>query len=355
MSAQEKIQVAVLFGGRSTEHEISIITALQILDAFDATRFDAFPVYVDQDGYWFLGEALRQRDFYIPAGEKKDKLQRVQLTCDPEPQLVAFPKKAGLLSKPKQIAYPVDVFFPAFHGTYGEDGCIQGILEFIGVPYTGCGPRAASIGMNKFTCKMLLGGQDIPVLPDLLLIRNDWDPQKSDVLADEILHSLSLPLIVKPCNLGSSVAVSSATTKDELMISLAGAFAFDHQIIVEPLLEDFYELNISVFHGNPPRLSAIERPKREEDVLTYEQKYLQGNNKKTGADQGMASMQRDIEPADVPEEIKQQVKDCAIKAFRLLDARGVVRFDYLVDKKSGNVYFNEINTLPGSLAYYLWE
>ena len=237
----------------------------------------------------------------------------------------------------------------------GEDGCIQGALEFMGAAYTGCGVRPASIGMNKFTSKMLLSSQGIPVLQDLLLDRTEWDPNNADALADEILQNLSLPLVVKPCNLGSSVAVSSARSKEELMISLAGAFAFDHQVIIEPLLEDFYELNVSVLYGNPSRAAAVERPRRDDEVLTFEQKYLKGNKKLAPSEQGMASLQRDIEPEDVSAELREQVKMLSLKAFRILNCRGVVRFDYLVDKSENKAYFNEINTLPGSLAYYLWE
>jgi D-alanine-D-alanine ligase len=355
MSNQQRCNVAVLFGGRSTEHEISIITGLQILDAFDSTRFNAFPVYIDHDGLWFMGDALRNRTTYIPTAEAKEYLQRVQLICDPGSQLIAPPKKSGLFSKSTQQEYPVDIFFPAFHGTFGEDGCIQGVLDFIGVPYTGCGVRAAALGMNKFATKIFLSSQDIPVLPDVMLERQEWDPYKADEIADLITESLPLPLIVKPCNLGSSVAVSSAQDKEQLMISLAGAFAFDRQVILEPFLEDFYELNVSVLYGNPTRISAVERPKRNENVLTFDEKYLKGNKKIATADQGMASLQRDIEPDDVPQEIRDQVKALSLKAYRLMDCRGSVRFDYLVDKKNNQVYFNEINTLPGSLAYYLWE
>ncbi|MDX9755371.1 MAG: D-alanine--D-alanine ligase, partial [bacterium] len=253
MSESPKLRIAVLFGGRSTEHEISIITALQIMDAFDSTRYTLYPVYIDQDGYWYTGEALRKRESYIPSPEAKQRLTRVQLVCDPEPQLVSLPQKGGLFAKPVQAKYPVDVFFPAFHGTYGEDGCLQGALEFMGAAYTGCGVRAAAIGMNKHVCKQLLSSQGIPVLPDLFLDRSEWDPLQSDTLADKIIEILPLPLIVKPCNLGSSVAVSSATDKEQLMISLAGAFPFDRQVMVEPLLEDFFELNVSVLYGNPSR------------------------------------------------------------------------------------------------------
>lgn len=357
MNESPKTRVAVLFGGRSTEHEISIITGLQVLDAFDSTQFETLPVYVDPDGFWYTGPELRERNHYIHFETLKEKLCRVRLTSDLETELLEVgARPRGWFRKAIPRRFPVDVFFPAFHGTFGEDGCIQGFLEFIGAAYTGCGPRAAAIGMNKHTAKQTLSSQGIPVLPGVLLDRRDWDAEKAHETTAEILQNFSLPLMIKPCNLGSSIGISSARTEEQLMISIAGAFVFDYQVIVEPLLEEMYELNISVLEGHPPRVSAIERPKSEEKLLTFEQKYLKGNKKiSASGSAGMASMQRDLNPSDVPEEIKSQVRAYSQKAFSGMDCRGLVRFDYLVDKTENRVYFNEINTLPGSFSYYLWE
>ncbi|HOJ58774.1 MAG TPA: D-alanine--D-alanine ligase family protein [bacterium] len=357
MNESSKTRVAVLFGGRSTEHEISIITGLQVLDAFDSTQFETLPVYVDPEGFWYTGPELRKRENYIHFETMKEHLCRVRLTSDLVTELIEVDAKPrGWFRKPAPRRFPVDVFFPAFHGTFGEDGCIQGFLEFIGAAYTGCGPRAAAIGMNKHTAKQTLSAQGIPVLPGVLLDRRDWDAEKAHETTQEILRNFSLPLMVKPCNLGSSIGISSARTEEQLMVSIAGAFVFDYQVIVEPLLEEMYELNISVLENNPPRVSAIERPKSEEKLLTFEQKYLKGNKKISASDSGgMASMQRDLNPSDVPEEIQAQVRAYAQKAFSGLDCRGLVRFDFLVDKTGNKVYFNEVNTLPGSFSYYLWE
>ncbi|MBN2327899.1 MAG: D-alanine--D-alanine ligase [Candidatus Omnitrophica bacterium] len=357
MTQQNKTIVAVLFGGRSTEHEISVITALQVMDAFDSTQFEIIPVYVDAEGYWYTGEELRRRENFLPTPELKKKLLRVQLTSDLESELVEVDPPKGWFGVKPARRFPVDVFFPAFHGAYGEDGCIQGFLEFIGAAYMGSGPRAASIGMNKHTAKQTLAAQKIPVLPGILLDRRDWEPIRADQTTQDILANLDLPLMVKPCNLGSSIGISSAQTEEQLMISIAGAFAFDYQVIVEPLLEDMYELNVSVLEGDPYRVSAVERPRREKLLLTFEEKYLKNGGKKGGAksSSGMASLQRDINPTDVPEEIMQKVREFAQKAFSGLDCRGLVRFDFMVDRKDNEIYFNEINTLPGSFSYYLWE
>ncbi len=357
MSNQGKTTVAVLFGGRSTEHEISIITGLQVLEAFDSTRYDTFPVYVDREGQWYTGEALRKRDNYLPREELKSQLTHVSLSPGQESELIEMNPPKGLFSRKNPLHFPVDVFFPAFHGTYGEDGCIQGLLELKGVAYTGCGPRASAIAMNKHTTKQIASVLDVPVLPGVLLSQREWDPDKADKTVKEITKKLSLPVIIKPCNLGSSVGLSSARTEEQLMVSLAGAFAFDNQVIVEPFLEHMYELNIAVLDGTPPRLSVIERPKRDAPLLTFEQKYMKGNKKLTSStpSEGMASLQRDIDPADVPKAIKDDVQEYAQQTYKALDCRGVIRIDFLVDQKEEMVYLNEINPLPGSFSYYLWE
>ncbi|MEW6233987.1 MAG: D-alanine--D-alanine ligase family protein [Candidatus Omnitrophota bacterium] len=357
MTQQEKTRVAVLFGGRSTEHEISIITGLQVLDAFDSVRFETIPIYVDSEGFWYTGDELRKREIYIPSQELKNKLCQVRLSSDPQSELIEAAAPKGWLSKREPKRFPVDVFFPAFHGSFGEDGCIQGFFELIGADYVGSGTRASAIAMNKHAAKKILSTFGISVLPGVMIHQREWDPAKADVTVKEVLKNLPFPLIVKPNNLGSSIGVSSAVDEEQLMISLAGAFAFDSQVLVEPFLDDMYELNISVLEGDPPRLSAIERPGRDAPVLTFEQKYMKGNKKLTASStsQGMASLPRDLDPADVPAAIKDQVRKFAVQAFNGLDCRGVIRIDFLVNKKNGRLYLNEINPLPGSFSYYLWE
>lgn len=351
-----KMRIAVLYGGQSIEHEISILTALQVMDAMDSTRYDILPVYVDPDGLWYTGNHLRNRDSYCLTDDIKSHLTRVVLQSDNPIELVEAQPKKGWFGYKEPKRFTVDLFFPAFHGTFGEDGCFQGMLEWVNAPYTGCGPLAAALGMNKYRCKRFVKTAGIPVLPGILLDRQDWNAEKADVTANEVLSALDLPLMVKPCNLGSSLGASVARTEEELMISIAGAFGFDYQVLIEPLLEDMYELNVSVLESVPPLTSAIERPSSDEKVLTFEQKYLKGKNKgKTNLSEGMASMQRDINPKDVPEKIKKQVREHAVSAFNAIGCKGLVRFDFMVDKKDQTVYFNEVNILPGSFSYYLWE
>ncbi|MBZ0254467.1 D-alanine--D-alanine ligase [bacterium] len=352
--SSDKTRVAVLFGGRSTEHEISVISALQAMDAFDSTKYELLPIYVNLEGKWLTGDVLRKRGNYPLSAESLKQCVPVQLNADSDWQITAQAKPGGWFKKETPQTFPVDVFFPAFHGTYGEDGCIQGLLEWIGAPYVGSGPCASSIGMNKHLAKKVVTQSGVPVLSDLLIHQSEWDPNQAHVLAQSIAEQIPAPWMVKPCNLGSSIAISSAHTQEELMVSLAGAFAFDTQILVEPLVEDMYELNVAVLYGEPPKTSAVERPRRENALLTFEDKYMKGNKKITSSQgEGMASLQRDLNPEDVPSTMIENARKYAADAYTAMGCRGVVRFDFIVDNKESQIYFNERNLIPGSFSYYL--
>lgn len=354
--SSDKTRVAVLFGGRSTEHEISVITALQAIDAFDSTRYGLLPIYVDLEGKWLTGDVLRKRENYPLSAESLKQCVPVQLNADSEWQITTLTKPGGWFKKDTPQTFPVDVFFPAFHGTYGEDGCIQGLLEWIGAPYVGSGPCASSIGMNKHLAKKIVTQSGVPVLTDILIHQSEWDPNQAHILAQSIAEQIPAPWMVKPCNLGSSIAISSAHTQEELMVSLAGAFAFDSQIMVEPLIEDMYELNVAVLYGEPPKTSAVERPRRENALLTFEDKYMKGNKKISGSQsEGMASLQRDLNPEDVPSSMIENARKYAADAYTAMECRSVVRFDFIIDNKENQIYFNEGNLIPGSFSYYLWE
>ena len=352
-----KRKIAVAYGGRSTEHEISIITGLQVLDAIDATCYEAFPLYIDPEGVWLTGDILRKREVYPLSHETRQKCEPVRLAAQHGAEITPTTPIKGMFFKSDPLPLMIDVIVPAFHGAYGEDGCFQSLLEWTGIPYTGSGPRAAAMGMNKRISKAMMRAAQVPVLPEVCIHLSDWDPNQAEKTTAQILEKLSLPLMVKPCNLGSSIAVSAAHDQEQLMVSLAGAFAFDEEVMVEPLLQNMYELNIAALEGNPPRLSAIERPQRENSLLTFEDKYMR-NQKKMGSgavSEGMASLPRDIDPGDVPPSVKSQIEEHARTAFGALDCQGVVRFDFLINQDDQQVYFNEVNTLPGSFAYYLWE
>ena len=354
--------VAVLFGGRSVEHEISIITALQLINVLDVVRYRPVPVYVAQSGRWYTGDALLNKEFYRKIPGSLSQAQEVTL--------LPVPNTGGLsILKPKPSTWmnffaksdrviPIDIYFLAFHGTFGEDGCIQGLLELADVAYTGSGVFSAATGMNKYQCKTLLGAHGIPVLPGALIHRDEARKSLSQV-RERILSTSGLeqfPLFVKPCNLGSSIGISVANDNQSLDAALVKTFRYDLQAIVEPCVKDILEVNVSVLEDTQPIASVVEVPVSTAGVLTYEDKYLREDGKKqTGSgSSGMAGLTRVIDPHDLDAHLKQAAIQYGVDAFRILGCSGVARIDFIVDSSSDQIYFNEINTLPGSLAYYLW-
>ncbi|MBX7145190.1 MAG: D-alanine--D-alanine ligase [Oligoflexia bacterium] len=347
---RQRLKVAVLFGGRSVEHEISVISALQMISAMDTLRYDPIPVYIDLSGKWFTGKPLLQRSFYRNFDAAAAGLENVTLL--PQPGLGGLSRT----SAPNSIL-PVDVFFPLFHGRFGEDGCIQGLFELAEVPYVGCGVLASAVAMSKQRCKTLLAGVGLPVLPGCLVekpdVLRDLDAQLARVAASPWLEQF--PLFVKPNNSGSSVGIGKAANREELAATLANVFVYDVEALVEPCLSDMFEVNVSVLAGRAKRVSVVEIPVATAGALTYEDKYLRSGGKKSGESQGMASLTRVIDPADLDPGIKNTITDYARRAFDALGCRGVARFDFMVSKADGRIYLNELNSPPGSMAFYLWE
>ncbi|HAZ43947.1 MAG TPA: D-alanine--D-alanine ligase, partial [Cyanobacteria bacterium UBA11371] len=262
--------LAVLFGGRSVEHEISVITALQLINVLDVERYRPIPVYIAQSGRWYTGEALLNKEFYKKLPASLSQVQEVTLL--PVPRIggltVLQPKKHGEV-------IPVDIYFLAFHGTYGEDGCIQGLMEMADVAYTGCGVLSAALGMNKYQCKTHLSANGIPVLP-ATVVHRDEGRKSLTAVRDRILSTPGLeqfPLFVKPCNLGSSIGISVASDIAGLNAALVNTFRYDSQAIVEPCVKDILEINVAVLEDDEPVASVVEMPVSTSGVLTYEDKY----------------------------------------------------------------------------------
>jgi len=352
--------VAVLFGGRSVEHEVSVISAHQVMDALDQAGFPVLPIFITKQGDWYAGEGLHNLDLYREqtfhaAGLKN--VYRVSLSPDRSVrQLVVHPSAGGgLLAKsPKLWA---DVFLPVLHGTHGEDGSIQGLFELADVPYVGSGILASAIGMDKVRTKRILEGAGIPTLDCLESSRAEWaaDP---DAFVARVEAKYGYPVMVKPVCLGSSVGVSRCADRPALKDAMDLALEIDGRALAEEALTDFIEINCSVM-GPPERASACEQPIGYEAVLSFDDKYKHGGKKlggsKTGAQSaGMAGLRRQI-PAPIGEALTAEVQALAVKAFRAIDASGVVRVDFLYQAGKKGLLLNEINTIPGSLSYYLWE
>jgi D-alanine-D-alanine ligase len=357
----KKKNIAVLFGGRSVEHEISVITALQLIGVMDVTQYEPIPVYIAQSGRWYVGDRLLDKSFYRGLPGSLKQVQEVALIpVAGSKGLTVMGGSRGLFGRTTEQIIPIDVYFLAFHGTFGEDGCIQGMLEMADATYTGCAVLPAALGMNKYKCKKALAAAGIPVLPAAVVDRTVAQKSLSEV-REQIFSTPGLeqlPLFVKPCNLGSSIGIGVAKDIPSLDGCLVNTFRYDSQAIVEPCVKNIVEINVSVV-GDEEGVTAsvVEMPVSISGVLTYEEKYLRDDGaKKTGdsESQGMASLSRIIDPPDLNPELKQMGIDYAKKAFQTLGCSGVSRIDFIIDADSDQLYFNEINTLPGSLSFYLW-
>ena len=355
-----KERVAVLFGGRSPEHDVSILTGLQALHAIDNIRYDAFPVYVDMCGQWWTGDLLREKSIFLPTVEYKDSLESVLLDLKVSQKGVLHFLKKRLFKKTMSIYF--DLALLAFHGLSGENGDIQGTLELANIPYTGVRVMASSIFMDKFLTKEMLNLKGVPSLPHLLIKK----PKEGLLLLPETLqkicNNLKFPCCIKPRYLGSSIGVEKVKTPDELNAALPNIFQYDSYAIVEPFVENLVEYNVSVRKGlkNDIVLSAIERPKYRKDLLDFKQKYCSYMNLKSGFKSPsiqnfeMLSLTRDISPK-LDQKIIKLITNYSKITFSFMESTGVPRIDFIGNKKTGEIWLNEVNPCPGSFGYYLWE
>lgn len=344
-----KLKIGVIYGSRTCEHDVSIISALQAAQALNKENYDVTYIYIGREGTWYTGEVLADVKFYerfdpakvmrvLPAGEG-GKLALYHL---PE-------KKKLFVSAAAERVALLDVVMPVLHGLNGEDGTLQGMLEMFNVPYTSAGVMGSAVGMDKITMKLLFKGCGFPVVEGVWFDRGRWSRERDGVM-DECEDKLGFPLIVKPANLGSSIGINIAHDRNQLEDAIETAAAYDHRILVEKAVTPLREVNCSVLgYGDHVETSELEMPVTQEEFLTFEGKYTR-NAKGAG---GMASQVRLI-PAPISEKAAETVRDLAVRAFRAMDLKGVVRIDFILDQDE-NVFINEANTIPGSLAFYLWE
>ena len=330
-----KLQLGVIFGSRSCEREVSIISALQMMSQADTEKYDVIPVYISQEGTWYTGPALRELSSYTPFDPDKKGIEAVNLDLTSgSGALLAYRPGKGLFSPAKlEVAARLDVCVIVMHGLHGEDGTLQGLLEMANLPYTSTGVAGSAIGMDKIMMKQFFKGADLPVLPGCWFLRSAFEKD-----AD--------------ANLGSSIGVSRADDREGLLDSLSLAFEYDRRVLVEKGLDKPMELNCSVLGwDDEAEASPIEMPLKPEDdtFLDFKDKYLS-----SGGSKGMASLSR-VLPAPIGEELTKEIQDLSLRIFRMMDCKGVVRIDYMFDKATEKVFITEINTIPGSLAFYLWE
>lgn len=352
--AQEKLTLACLFGGRAAEHDVSIITGLQAMDNADKNQYDLLPVYIARDGKWYTGDALRSIDSYRPF--KPDAAGIFPCVLSPVPgEGLRIAMGKTLLGAPKVQVIQIGAALIAMHGMGGEDGALQGLFELADIPYTSAGLSGSAVGMDKIVMKAVFKGNGIPVVDGVFFDRDAFEADREAVIA-RIEDQLPYPIFVKPANLGSSIGISKAQDRGGLIHAIEVAAHYDRRILAERGVANPMEVNCSAMgFGNDVRVSVCEQPLAWQEFLTFEDKYLRGGkNAKSGGGKGMASQGRRI-PAPIPQEMTRRIQDLTEQVFRALDCKGVVRVDFLIDTQTQEVYVCEINTIPGSLAFYLWE
>ena len=340
--------MGVAFGGRSVEHDVSIITGLQVLGVLEE-RHAPVPIYIARSGCWYTGDALRELSVY-QQGSGDPQAEEVNFDLH-NGRLLRAVGGGGSLLRGRKPPEPIelDVVVLATHGTQGEDGCLQGALELAQLPYVGPPVGAAAAAMDKVTTKAVLAQAGLPVLGHLALRREEWDLEKGRCPA-RARGAFDFPMYVKPASLGSSVGVCRCTSEAELVEALELCFELDRTCLLEPSVEGGIEVNCAVI-GRPgvePRASVCEQPVAAEEFLSFEDKYMSGAKA-----EGMKGAQRLI-PAPLPDELTAQVQDLARQAFVAFGCAGVTRVDFLIDAQQ-RIYVNELNTIPGSFSFYLWE
>ena len=342
-----KTTIGVFFGGRSTEHEISVISASQAMHAINKDKYDVVPIYISKQGKWYTGNALLDIQNYRNTTELLAQVEEIYM----EPTFGdynIYKKKRSLFGS--SILKHLDVVIPVLHGSNGEDGIFEGVLETIGIPYAGCCTLSSANGMDKITMKMILKSCGIPVVDYVWFTDKEWFARRNEII-DQIEREIGYPVIVKPANLGSSVGIGRARNREELIEKVDGAEIYTTRIIVEDMVEELQEINCSVLGDcDECEASVLEEPIKSGEILSYEDKYVGG----TKGAKGMQAAQKRI-PADLPKAETERIQFLARETFRVLSCHGVSRVDMIIDRKTRDIYVNEINTIPGSLSFYLWE
>ena len=327
----KKIKVALIYGGRSGEHEVSVLSAKSVLGAIDKKKYDVVEIFVNKKGQWQIGfdkelvEGKRAKQIFLPADPTEKELISVKNSGD-------FPRK-------------VDVIFPVLHGTYGEDGSVQGLFELAGIPYVGAGVSASAVGMDKVLMKEIFEGVGLSITRCLVFLRDQVENNIEEII-NRIENEIGYPVFTKPANLGSSVGISKAKNRNELQSGLMVAAEYDRKILVEESIKGAREIEVAVLGNDKPKASVCGEVIPSKEFYDYEDKYILGKTKI-------------IIPAKLSDEVSDQIREMALKAFKSIDCAGMARVDFLVEGKTNKIFISEINTIPGftSISMYpkLWE
>ena len=329
----KKIKVGVVFGGRSGEHEVSLVSATSVIGALDRKKYEVVEIGISKDGRWFSGDGVLTA---MKSGKAIDPSLEVAIL--PEP------KKRGVFNLSSKALVPVDIIFPVIHGTYGEDGTIQGLFELAAIPYVGAGVLGSSAGMDKIMQKDVVRQAKINTAPSLWFVSEEFAKSKDEIIS-KIEETLGYPCFIKPSNSGSSVGISKAHDRKELIASIEDAARYDTRVLVEKSVDGAREIEVAVLGNDFPRASCAGEVVPSNEFYDYDAKYVDGKSKTHI-------------PAELPKEVEEICRTSAVKAFKVLNLSGMSRVDFLVTKHN-EVYFNEVNTIPGftSISMYpkLWE
>ena len=345
-----KINLGVIFGGQTVEHEVSVISALQAIQNLNEEKYNIIPIYIAKDKSWYTGHMLRDIETYKSFDDLKKYSKKVVLCKNGEEYVLQTVN--GLFRK---TVTTLDIVFPIVHGNNVEDGSLAGYLETVGIPYVGPHILGAALGQDKVVLKQILASANIPIANYIWFFDNEYLEAKDEILKK--IKKLGYPVIVKPASLGSSVGISKAKSEKEIEEAIEEAIKYDNKIVVEECIDNLVEVNASVL-GNYEyqRVSVLEEVMGADEILSYSDKYLSSSKTKgsTGGSKGMASTSR-IVPARISKDLTEKIQETSKEVFKLLNLSGVCRIDYLIDSKSNKYYVNEPNTIPGSLAFYLWK
>ncbi len=349
-----RIKVGVIFGGESVEHEVSIISAIQAMEHMNEEKYDIIPIYISKDRTWYCGKMLMDIDVFKNFDDLKKYAKKVTLVKKDDKFYLQ--KVNGIF---RRDITDIDIAFPIVHGNNVEDGSLQGYLDSIGIPYVGSKVLGSALGQDKVVMKQVFKSANLPIVDYIWFYDNEYIDNRDAVLKS--INEIGYPVVVKPATLGSSVGINFVKDENDIRGAIEEAIKYDKKIVVEKAVENLTEVNCSVL-GNymHQEVSALEEVMSEHNLLTYQDKYIGGSKGKLKGgfkgigSKGMASASRVI-PARIDEKLESDIKNLSKKVFNTLNLSGLCRIDYLIDKKNKKVYVNEPNTIPGSLAFYLWE
>jgi len=347
--SQTKLTIGVIFGSRSVEHDVSIVTATQVMKALNPAKYNIVPIYISREGRWFTGDNLNQlRNFNVNDISELNGTTETTLSSSVAYQGIITPPLGKRLSK-NQLTQ-LDVLFPVVHGSHGEDGTLQGLFELVNLPYVGTHVLSSAIANDKGMTKLILKAHGLPVIdPSITFSRHTWT-EKRDTLLTQIENDITYPVFVKPLTLGSSIGIAKAENADDAAIYIDIALNMDTHVMVEKGIvgDDIIEINCAVMGNDDVQASTLEQPTGYEELQDFEAKYLRQGGK------GMKGQERII-PAPISDSMTEAIQQAAINAFKAIRGHGTARIDVLANPTTGEFWLNEINTMPGSLAFYLWE